>query len=124
MATIQHLISVTLKALHQITPENLTSENLASSLTQLKDLDLLDAINTFRKILPNIIDNQKDRENILVEIRKILKPINHEVFKLNEELNRLKQLRTNLGIDALNPLITEAQYIVRGLFGFVGEFAE
>jgi len=124
MATIQHLISVTLKALHQITPENLTSENLASSLTQLKDLDLLDAINTFRKTLPNIIDNQKDRENILVEIRKILKPINHEVFKLNEELNRLKQLRTNLGIDALNPLITEAQYIVRGLFGFVGEFAE
>jgi len=124
MATIQHLISVTLKALHQITPENLTSENLASSLTQLKDLDLLEAINTFRKTLPNIVDNQKDRENILVEIRKILKPINHEVFKLNEELNRLKQLRTNLGIDALNPLITEAQYIVRGLFGFVGEFAE
>jgi len=124
MSTIQHLISVTLKALHQITPENLTSENLASSLTQLKDLDLLDAINTFRKTLPNIIDNQKDRENILVEIRKILKPINHEVFKINEELNRLKQLRTNLGIDALNPLITEAQYIVRGLFGFVGEFAE
>jgi hypothetical protein len=124
MATIQHLISVTLKALHQITPENLTSENLASSLKQLKDLALLDAINTFRKTLPNTIENQEDRENILVEIRKILKPINHEVFKLNEELNRLKQLRTNLGIDALNPLITEAQYIVRGLFGFVGEFAE
>jgi len=124
MATIQHLISVTLKALHQITPENLTSENLASSLKQLKDLDLLDAINTFRKTLPKIIENQEDRENILVEIRKILKPINHEVFKLNEELNRLKLLRTNLGLEDLSPLIAEAQYIVRGLFGFVGEFAE
>jgi hypothetical protein len=124
MATIQHLISVTLKALHQITPENLTSENLASSLTQLKDLDLLDAINTFRKTLPNIIENQEDREIVFAEIRKILKPINHEVFKINEELNRLKQLRTNLGLEDLSPLIAEAQYIVRGLFGFVGEFAE
>jgi len=124
MATIQHLISVTLKALQQITPETLTSENLSGSLQQLKDLDLLNAINTFRKTLPKFIENQEDREIVFAEIRKILKPINHEVFKINEELNRLKQLRTNLGIDALNPLITEAQYIVRGLFGFVGEFAE
>jgi hypothetical protein len=124
MATIQHLISVTLKALHQITPESLTSENLASSLEQLKDLDLLDAINTLRKTLPKPSENQEDRELVMFEIRKILKTINHDVFKLNEELNRLKQLRTNLGLDALNPLITEAQYIVRGLFGFVGEFAE
>jgi len=124
MATIQHLISVTLKALHQITPENLTSENLASSLTQLKDLDLLEAINTLRKTLPKPSENQIDRELVMFEIRKILKTINHDVFKLNEELNRLKQLRTNLGLEALNPLITEAQYIVRGLFGFVGKFAE
>jgi hypothetical protein len=124
MATIQHLISVSLKALHQINPESLTSENLASSLEQLKDLDLLDAINTLRKTLPKPSENQEDRELVMFEIRKILKTINHDVFKLNEELNRLKQLRTNLGLEALNPLITEAQYIVRGLFGFVGEFAE
>jgi len=124
MATIQHLISVTLKALQQITPETLTSENLSGSLQHLKDLDLLDAINTFRKTLPKIIENQEDREIVFAEIRKILKPINHEVFKINEELNRLKQLRTNLGLEDLSPLIAEAQYIVRGLFGFVGEFAE
>ena len=124
MATIQHLISVTLKALQQITPETLTSENLSCSLQQLKDLDLLNAINTFRKTLPKFIENQEDREIVFAEIRKILKPINHEVFKINEELNRLKQLRTNLGLEDLSPLIAEAQYIVRGLFGFVGEFAE
>ena len=124
MATIQHLISVSLKALHQITPERLTSENLSSSLEQLKDLDLLESIIEFKKTLPKPSENQEDREMVLAEIRKTLKPINQEVFKLNEELNRLKQLRTNLGLEALNPLITEAQYIVRGLFGFVGEFAE
>ena len=124
MATIQHLISVSLKALHQINPKNLTSENLSSSLEQLKDLDLLESINEFKKTLPKPYENQEDREMVLAEIRKTLKPINQEVFKLNEELNRLKQLRTNLGLEALNPLITEAQYIVRGLFGFVGEFAE
>lgn len=124
MATIQHLISVSLKALHQINPENLTSENLSSSLEQLKDLDLLESINEFKKNLPKPSENQEDRELVMAEIRKTLKPINHDVFKLNEELSRLKQLRTNLGLEALNPLITEAQYIVRGLFGFVGEFAE
>ncbi|MCF8340510.1 MAG: hypothetical protein K9I82_06010 [Chitinophagaceae bacterium] len=124
MATIQHLISVSLKALHQINPENLTSENLSSSLEQLKDLDLLESINEFKKNLPKPSKNQEDREIVMAEIRKTLKPINHDVFKLNEELSRLKQLRTNLGLEALNPLITEAQYIVRGLFGFVGEFAE
>ena len=124
MATIQHLISVSLKALHQINPENLTSENLSSSLEQLKDLDLLESINESKKNLPKPSENQEDRELVMAEIRKTLKPINHDVFKLNEELSRLKQLRTNLGLEALNPLITEAQYIVRGLFGFVGEFAE
>ena len=124
MATIQHLISVSLKALHQINPENLTSENLSSSLEQLKDLDLLESINEFKKNLPKPSENQEDREIVMAKIRKTLKPINHDVFKLNEELSRLKQLRTNLGLEALNPLITEAQYIVRGLFGFVGEFAE
>ncbi len=124
MATIQHLISVSLKALHQINPENLTSENLSSSLEQLKDLDLLESINESKKNLPKPSENQEDREIVMAEIRKTLKPINHDVFKLNEELSRLKQLRTNLGLEALNPLITEAQYIVRGLFGFVGEFAE
>ena len=120
MATIQHLISVSLKALHKINPENLTSENLSSSLEQLKDLDLLESINEFKKNLPKPSENQEDRELVMAEIRKTLKPINHDVFKLNEELSRLKQLRTNLGLEALNPLITEAQYIVRGLFGFVG----
>lgn len=124
MTTIQLLISVTLKALQQITPENLTSENLSGSLKQLKDLDFLEAMNEFKKTLPKPSENQEDREMVMGEIRKTLKPINQEVFKLNEELNRLKQLKTNLGLDALNPFLTEAQHIVRALFNFIGEFAE
>jgi hypothetical protein len=124
MVSIEWLIHNALNALHQITPETLTSECISGSLLQLKDINILSALEEFKKTLPSQPDNEAEIGGVNATIRTILKPLNAQVFKLNAELSRLKQLKTTLGIDELNPIIAEAQQIVRALFSFMAGFAE
>ena len=124
MVSIEWLINNALKALHQITPETLTSECISGSLEQLKDINILSALEEFKKKLPSQPDNVAEIGDINTTISTILKPLNAQVFKLNAELSRLKQLKSTLGIEELNPIITEAQQIVRALFSFMAGFAE
>lgn len=124
MVSIEWLIHNALKALHQITPETLTSECISGSLEQLKDINILSALEEFKKTLPSQPDNVAEIGGTNTTIRTILKPLNAQVFKLNSELSRLKQLKSTLGIEELNPIIAEAQQIVRALFSFIAGFAE
>ena len=124
MESLEWFIHNALKALHQITPETLTSEYISGSLEQLKDINITSAIEECKKTLPAQPDNLAEIDGVNANIRKILKPLNAQAFKLNAELSRLKQLKSTLGIEELDPIITEAQQIVRALFSFMAGYAE
>ena len=121
MSSILSIIQSGLDALEAVTPQSLTVDQISSSKEKLDAINVNDTIDSYRRSLPAKPDNDDHLPAWETEMRKKASEINHELRRLNEELNRIKSIRETLSLDYLDPLIKSAQQIIRPLYNFTAQ---
>jgi hypothetical protein len=104
-------------ALAAVTPETLTPEQITSSMEKLKMVDVDQLIRQFHAGLPAKPEEDKEVETWEEERQQQASALNRDLKQFNDELSRLKELHQTLNLMALEPLITEAQKVIRPLYG-------
>lgn len=118
MSSLQILVESATEALRQVNPENLSVDRIQKSRETLESLKVGEAIGAYSRSLPPKPDDEKDQAGWEKNMHELGKTLNHAIHGLNDELNRIKNLRHTLDLAALDPLILAAQSVVRPLYDF------
>ena len=118
---MQTIIESAVKALEGVSPGNLTTDQLNGSIQVLESLDVNDAIDQYWNNLPEKPEKDKDLQAWEKKVHQLGKELNHQLHGLNDELSRVKDIRNNLSLPALDPLIKAAQEIIRPLYNFTAQ---
>jgi hypothetical protein len=103
-------------ALKAVTASTLSADQLASSTSTLKAIPVNDLIDEFKHALPAESDDPKTQEEHRKELDRIATDLNKKVDAVNDELSRIKSMRSTLNLEALDPVIHAAQQVVRPLY--------
>lgn len=105
-------------ALTGVTPQNLTPDQMDSSLAVLRSVDLDDAISEYWEALPakpESVHEQAVWEHLMHQKGHDL---NHHLKMFNAELTRIKNMQGALHIPQLDEMIHAAQGVIRPLYDF------
>ena len=103
-------------ALKAVTASSLSADQLASSTATLKSIPVNDLIEEFKHALPPASDDPGTKEVNQKELDHIATELNRKVDAVNDELSRIKSMRSTLNLEALDPVIHAAQQVVRPLY--------
>jgi hypothetical protein len=121
MASIQTIVETATRTLAEIKPENITADLLSSSILKFGSLDVNEAIDQYWRELPEKPENEQDLPAWENKMQLLGKSLNHHLHGFNEELNRVKNMRSTLSLPALDPLIKAAREIIRPLYDFTAQ---
>lgn len=101
-----------------LTPKNLTPEHIARTEDDLRQFKVSELIREIEHKLPVRPDDEKQLDAHRKLMRQHADQLNKKADLLNDELKRLKQVRTTLNLARLDPVIEAARSIVRPVFAF------
>ena len=103
-------------ALKVVTASTLSPDLLASSTTTLKGIPVNDLIEEFTHALPAESDDPKVQDDRSKELDRLANDLNKKVDAVNDELTRIKSMRSTLNLEALDPVIHAAQHVVLPIY--------
>jgi hypothetical protein len=103
-------------ALKVVTASTLSPDLLASSTATLKGIPVNDLIEEFTHALPAESDDPKVQDDRSKELDRLANDLNKKVDAVNDELTRIKSMRSTLNLEALDPVIHAAQHVVRPIY--------
>lgn len=104
--------------------DNIVVEHLHQILTRLKDSDLSQKLEQFKRIVPSEAEGEEVLEQHREEMKKQSDILNKEADGFLDELDRIKRMRQTLNLEALDPLIKEARRIIHSIHGFTANLQE
>ncbi len=123
MSSIHSIIQSATTALAELSPQTLTIDHINSSTQKLDAININDAIDEYWRSLPPKPEEENRLSEWEASMREKSKEINHDLHQFNEELKRVKSMKQTLSLDALEPLISAAQQIIRPLYDFTAELS-
>ena len=118
--TIEDLTSI----LSALTPESMTPERIAETESTLLGLDMAGSIERFSASLPMRPEDEAAAEAYDERMRKKVDAINRSVSAARRELERIREWRATLDLEALDELISLARGHVRSLYDFTSSLQE
>lgn len=118
MTSIHTIIKGCTDALAAVTPDNLTDEQIVSSLSILRSFNVNDAVDDYWESLPEKPDNITELSDWETENHQRGKAMNHELKLFNDELTRIKNMHAALNLPQLEDIIHAAQDVIRPLYNF------
>ena len=100
-----------------IGPSTLTPQNLDEAMRGLLSIDFDGCMERFAAGLPARPEDEEAAEAHDDRMGRLSDDINRSLGGANAELARLKELRTTLNLEALDPMVETAREAVRRLYG-------
>ena len=104
------------EALRSVNPSSLGPDTLQAAEATLSGLPVNDLIEEFTHGLPAAPDDPKQEAQHRKRMDDIADELNKKLDSVNDELKRIKSMRSTLNLEALDPVIHAAQKLVRPLF--------
>ena len=101
-----------------LTPESLTPERIAETESSLLALDIAGSIDRFSVSLPMRPEDEEAAEAYDERTRKTVDAINRSVSAALRELERIREWRATLDLEALDGVISSARGHVRSVYDF------
>jgi hypothetical protein len=112
--TIEDLTSI----LSALTPESMTPERIAETDSSLSALDTAGAIERFSFRLPVRPEDEEAADAYDEGMRETVDAVNRSVSAARRELERIREWRATLDLEALDGVIALARGHVRSLYDF------
>lgn len=118
MNELTHSLESAAQILAELTPATLTPERLALTESELGKYVIPELIRAYQADLPARPDKQEDLDAYRNSMRQHADELNKKTDRLNDELKRIKQVRSTLNLARLDPVIEAARAMIRPVYAF------
>ncbi|WP_336517306.1 hypothetical protein [Pollutibacter soli] len=117
MESVSEALNKATSILKSLNGNSLTADHLDSIVSQLDSVDVNELLGQIPEPPGTGLDDVETKN----KFQQIANDLNKTADAFNDELERIKRMRSTLNLDALDPVIQSAKRIIQPVFNFTAD---